>query len=213
MSNFSMTTYTGRRIDPWNMTSSDIDVISVAHSLSMLCRFGGHSTKFYSVAQHSIRVAQQVAKEYRLEALMHDATESVCQDLIRPIKHRLWKYQELEEYIWQQFAFKYGFPPTMSECVVKADNAVLKSEIRQFLKNPGRDIELANPFWTNVEEVDEVSRALPPEEAEAMFLMCYADALAQRVEFLRTGQIKCGRCENGECRPDCAFYPVRSVAQ
>lgn len=201
-----MTLYSGRRVDPWNLTVQDVDIQSVAHSLALLCRFGGHSNKFYSVAQHCVRVAATVPKEYRLEGLLHDATEAYIQDVVRPVKHRLFKYKELENHVWQQFSFKYGLPSEMSDIVKKADNALLKSEIRQFVNNPGRDIELAHPFWNDVEEVDEASRTWTPEEAEAMYLMTYADAVAQRVEFIRQGTVKCGRCQNAECRPDCQFY-------
>jgi 5'-deoxynucleotidase YfbR-like HD superfamily hydrolase len=201
-----MTLYTGRRVDPWNLTVQDIDIVAIAHSLSNLCRFGGHTNKFYSVAQHCIRVASIVPKEDRLEGLLHDATEAYIQDVVRPVKIRLKEYKELEHRVWMQFAFKYGLPGSFSETIKRADDASLKSEIRQFLNNPGRDIELADPYWTNVEEVDEVHRTLAPDEAEAMFLMTYADAIAQRVEFIQKGVVKCGRCIENKCRPECVFY-------
>lgn len=202
----NMTLYSGRRVDPWNLAVGDIDIVSIAHSLSLLCRFGGHSTEFYSVAQHSVRVAQRVPKEYRLEGVLHDGTEAFVQDLIRPVKRRLVPYKDLEKKIWQQFSFKFGLGETLSYPVVAADDEVLLSEIRQFLNNPGRDLELAEPYWKDVEEVDPVHRVWSPAEAEAMFMMTYTDAVAQRVKFLQNGVVQCGRCSNSECDPSCVFY-------
>lgn len=201
-----MTLSTGRRVDPWNLTVGDIDIVAVAHSLSMLCRFGGHSNKFYSVGQHCVRAAALVPKEDRLEALLHDGTEAYLQDLVRPVKHRMYDYKQLEQKVWQQFAFKYGLNEHLSDSVKKVDNQLLKSEIRQFINNPGRDVELAHPFWDDVEEVDPVDRTWSPDECEAMYLMTYADAVAQRVEFIRNGTVRCGRCSNSKCNPDCVFY-------
>ena len=50
----TMNTYTGNKIDPMNMTASDISIQDIAHALSLTCRGGGHVSYFFSVAQHSI---------------------------------------------------------------------------------------------------------------------------------------------------------------
>lgn len=69
----------------------DIRLEDIAHSLSMLCRFGGHVPIAWSVAQHSVLVAH-LATELGLErewygaALMHDAHEAYMQDVVSPAK-------------------------------------------------------------------------------------------------------------------------------
>ena len=56
-------TYTGVKFYPLNPCMDDIDIIDIAHSLSLQCRFTGHLSEFYSVAQHSVMVAIESAEE------------------------------------------------------------------------------------------------------------------------------------------------------
>jgi hypothetical protein len=78
--------YTGRWPTPLNLKPADVCVEDVAHSLSLICRFGGHCSSFFSVAEHSIMVAQRVPPKFRLTALLHDATEAYLGDMVRPVK-------------------------------------------------------------------------------------------------------------------------------
>ncbi len=71
------------------------NVEEIAHALSNLCRFAGHTSGFYSVAQHSVLVAREVRDHCEgtadlallRAALLHDAAEAFCIDLPQPIKH------------------------------------------------------------------------------------------------------------------------------
>ena len=49
-----MGVYSGQMIDIFNLKSEQIDIEDIAHSLSNLCRYGGHCLFHYSVAQHSV---------------------------------------------------------------------------------------------------------------------------------------------------------------
>ena len=51
----SIKTYTGVMFDPLNPESELIDILDIAHALSMLCRANGHFRNFYSVGQHCIK--------------------------------------------------------------------------------------------------------------------------------------------------------------
>lgn len=50
-------TFTGRRFWPLDPRIEDIDIQDIAHSLSLVCRWTGHTYCFYSVAEHSLRVS------------------------------------------------------------------------------------------------------------------------------------------------------------
>lgn len=200
-----MTTFTGRRVDPYHLRAEDIAIEDIAHALSLLCRFGGHTREFYSVAQHSVRVARSLPKEMMLEGLLHDATEAYIQDLVRPVKHRCPQYKALEKHIWRSIAFKYDFNAEGHPYeIIQIDNCALKSELRQFVN--GCADELSLPFWREYEELPPVDCAWSPGEAEGQFMLCYADALADRATWLREHSSACKKCINAECQPSCVYF-------
>ncbi len=57
-----MQTLTGRRMNPLDASPEDIDPDDIAGALANICRFGGHSRAFYSVAQHSVIVCDLLAE-------------------------------------------------------------------------------------------------------------------------------------------------------
>ncbi len=93
----------GRRIDLEKPTVEDIDVNVIACGLSKICRFTGQLRDFYSVAQHSIMVAEIVDRPLRFAALHHDDTEAYLNDLSRNLKHSIYLggYRQLEN-AWTQ---------------------------------------------------------------------------------------------------------------
>src|SRR3954469_12627474 len=86
-------TLSGRRVNPLDAAPEDIDPADIANALANLCRFGGHSRGFYSVAQHSVIVCDLLeergaAADERRAARLHAAAEAYLGDLPHPIKHR-----------------------------------------------------------------------------------------------------------------------------
>ena len=51
-------TVSGRRVNPFDPEPSQLDADDIARALANVCRFGGHSRVFYSVAQHSVIVSE-----------------------------------------------------------------------------------------------------------------------------------------------------------
>ena len=86
-------TSSGRWFNPFEPDPEQIDPGDIARALANVCRFGGHTRAFYSVAQHSVIVSELVEErggdvEDVFAALMHDATEAYLGDMPHPIKHR-----------------------------------------------------------------------------------------------------------------------------
>lgn len=63
----------------------------IARQLSRICRYAGATPHFYSVARHSLLVAEMVPDEpaLKLAALVHDAHECWTGDVLRPAKQRV----------------------------------------------------------------------------------------------------------------------------
>lgn len=88
--NTACSLFTGRMFDVADPTSWDFDIEDIAHALSNTCRFAGH-VNFYSVAEHSIRVASWLeskgaSPQVQLAGLLHDASEAYLLDIPRPWK-------------------------------------------------------------------------------------------------------------------------------
>lgn len=121
-------TYTGRGFYPLDPRVEDIDPIDIAHALSLLCRYGGHVSRFYSVAEHCVLMSQAVSPENALWALLHDATEAYVGDVVRPLKQMLPDYIEIEKDLMAVICRKYGLTLDMPEEVYAADTRILLDE-------------------------------------------------------------------------------------
>ena len=66
---------------PLDPRPDEILIHDIAHSLSLQCRWAGHCSEFYSVAEHSIRVSDYLLEtcgpSLALVGLMHDASEEI----------------------------------------------------------------------------------------------------------------------------------------
>ena len=79
-------TYTGKKVYPLRPDEETLCVEDIAHALALTCRFGGHCSEFYSVAQHSCLVSDLCPDGLKLAGLMHDAAEAYLGDVVSPIK-------------------------------------------------------------------------------------------------------------------------------
>lgn len=135
-----ITTIGGRVFAPLDPSPDDIDIIDIAHSLSLICRANGHFKSFFSVARHCINCAKEAeargySTEVRLLCLLHDASEAYIGDMTRPIKRRLDYYCECEEKISAMIYEKLcGFVPDDEQLTqVKAvDDCMLYHEFLTF---------------------------------------------------------------------------------
>jgi hypothetical protein len=125
-------TYTGKWVHIRDPRPEEIDIDDIAHALAQTCRFFGHTDGFYSVAQHSVLVSQQVPARDALWGLLHDGAEAYLGDLARPLKRapEMQWYRSLEDRFLLCFARKFGLPPELPESVLRADAMLLATEFR-----------------------------------------------------------------------------------
>lgn len=89
-------TYTGRQYWPLDPRPADVDIEDIAHHLAQICRYSGACNRHYSVAEHSVYVSYLVPERLARVALLHDAPEAYCNDIVRPVKQFLPGYAEIE---------------------------------------------------------------------------------------------------------------------
>jgi 5'-nucleotidase len=162
--------YGGHVIDPLDPDPADIFITDIAHSLSNQCRFAGHVSTFYSVAEHSLRVSDIVPVEFKLDALMHDASETYLVDVPSPLKQALFgeQYREVEGRLMNVIAEKYGFNPEMPQAVRHADAVLLCTEARDLL-GASPEQELWGP-WLTEQALSQKIEPYSPSEAKKQFL-------------------------------------------
>lgn len=109
----------------------------VAHALSNLCRFTGHSREFYSVAEHSVRVFQLLRDRghtitLQRAGLMHDAHEAYIGDMSTPLKQVL-GIRDFEDRHKKAIHKRFQIAQDHSSVVCEADRVLLSTEFRDLL--------------------------------------------------------------------------------
>lgn len=123
--------------------TSAVTLHDLAYALGRICRFGGHTSRFYSVAEHCVHVARLVPFDLGRAALMHDAAEALIGDVTRPLKAMLPEYKLIEARIEADLARRFalpGDPPLRlhDPAVKAADLAMCSAEARALMPNaPG----------------------------------------------------------------------------
>ena len=178
-----MQTYTGKQLFPLRVDQDHIDILDIAHALSLICRFNGHCREFYSVAEHSVRVCDVLPAELRLQGLLHDAAEaylgdSVCQlkaiTKINGCPYKTWE-QEIMLAVATTFGVVYPFDPLVKE----ADMVLLATEKRDLMREEAdRWIDLPPPLAGKI-------YPSPPSIAEDYFLRCF-----ERIQHVQTSGLR-----------------------
>lgn len=157
--------YSGRQFWPLDARPEEVDIVDIAHALSLQCRYAGHVKTFYSVAEHCLHVSANVPQEFALVALLHDASEAYLVDIPRPIKSYLPEYKAaekaLEAVIAQAFGLQFPWPAE----VMDIDNRILLDERAQLMSVP--------PIPWGVDGLDPVGVTvigMSPKEVEDAFL-------------------------------------------
>lgn len=149
-------TYTGQCVRLIEPDRRSINIHDIAISLSRIPRYAGHTERFYSVAEHSILVADCLTawglNPFKvLGGLLHDAHEAYMGDLTQPMKIAVgidetrWKTIESNlDYAIAHVVLGDAGPDLLlgAQAVKMADLAVLKAESTLLMPSGGKDWDL-----------------------------------------------------------------------
>lgn len=82
-------TFSGRLVDLLDPTPDDINFVDIARALAQSTRYDGHTWAPYTIAQHSVVVANLLPERLRIHGLLHDAAEAYIGDITSPMKKAL----------------------------------------------------------------------------------------------------------------------------
>lgn len=166
-------TFTGTNFTFTKPRVKDIHIEDIAHSLSMQCRFNGHTRLFYSVAEHCINVARLVPNEFKLEGLLHDASEAYITDIATPVKRLLPDYHQLENIVQASVRHHFGLPVKDSSVVVDADKASLVAEAKKLLPIDDDHWIYDERYQVPLTLDEKYVMCLSPKAAKGLFLLRY----------------------------------------
>jgi len=174
-----MVTHSGLCIDLENITPRDLRISDIAHSLSLLCRFGGHCSRFWSVAAHCLICCRQanmdgMSSMVQFGCLLHDAAEAYWQDLGAPHKRcqgmegYVRRLELTQELIYNSFGAKLN---EEERCQVKyIDLRVLAAEASLLMRDKGKEwlvLENVEPAQLTYRDVNWLSS---PKIVENMYI-------------------------------------------
>ena len=169
-------TFTGMK---FSLELPVFSIEDIAHSLSMNCRYNGHCRVFYSVAEHSVLVAdimQFMDLGDPLEGLLHDGTEAYLSDVPAPFKQYLPDWSGIDHKLEDKLRAHFNVGPKTKGCKT-ADWIALFIEAYRLLPDQGEcflDPENLRPTAMNLMkdrgwDID----CLTPARAEHWFLRRY----------------------------------------
>ena len=163
---------------PLDPRAEDVHLLDIARAIAMKVRYTGHVTQFYSVAQHSVFVADILDRlgedpEVQLLGLMHDTTEAYLPDVASTIKGHIVGFHALEAGVWAAIAERFDLAPVLPKIVKAADAEAYRFERVAVAPRP--------PWMTPIPcELDhEPLEEWLPREAEDLWLLEYHDLLKE----------------------------------
>lgn len=127
---FEMMIHNGTYIDFSMPEAAQFGITDIAQGLSKMCRYSGQGAKFYSVAEHSVRVGRMIYdwtgdKELAAWGEIHDGAEAFLPDMPKPAKALLPDYRRLEARVWSAVCSNLYLPSEEIPLIVHVADALM----------------------------------------------------------------------------------------
>jgi len=181
-----MQTFTGLQFFPEDPQPEDICIEDIAHALAYICRYAGHTTQHYSVAQHSVIMARYAIMTMRWPpelcqaVLLHDASEAYVCDLPHAVKRAVGAaYKDIEnaiqDVIWNKYQLT-GVASLWRKQIKELDTRILPLEKAAFMaKRLSWAVDQIEPL-----EGVTLKKGIAPERAERIFLIWWEQLTKER---------------------------------
>lgn len=175
--------HSGQFFDYSDKRTWTFSIQDIAHALSMICRYTGHCSHFYSVAQHSVYVSHIVPEHLAWEGLLHDAAEAYIGDVNKPLKCLLPEYQRIEEEVEEALMAHFGIDLPLDPAIKYADLQMLQAEKDALMNVVNVERWCGAEYWDSIKDIpmpDLVIRPLDPHAAKAAFLARFTELADKR---------------------------------
>lgn len=171
MSDGIIQTFSGREFSVLDPDPAAVHLDDIAHALAHLCRYNGHCSQFYSVAEHSawgaLHLAAGYGKAVQRAFLLHDAAEAYLGDICTPVKAALGdRVHEVEAGILRAVHERFGIGAVPSLHIAEIDRHMLGLEVAELMAKPlvGK--------WPDMSDLPAVTwtPGLSPDSARGLFL-------------------------------------------
>lgn len=171
-----MHTSLGLRMYPEAPVHKNIAISDIANGLALICRYGGQGDvyKFYSVAEHSVLLAQYALEDVgsfaAMYVLLHDASEAYLGDLVPAVKNAVGSsYAVLEDAIMNDIMRKYSAHHDFRDYAKTIDRRIVPTEKAALMRHPRPwPSDAADPLPVEIE-------CWRPAEAKMRFLQMWEE--------------------------------------
>ncbi len=137
-------TASGGYVDLADPDPATLFMTDIAAALSKICRYTGHCSRFYSVAEHSVRVASYLRDRgytpaTQMAGLLHDAAEAYLGDMSTPLKNIMPQYRTLEGAMEWAVMERFQVDLVDRAEIKHADLVLLAYEKKQLLQHEKND--------------------------------------------------------------------------
>jgi hypothetical protein len=159
-------TASGLKFHIFHPSIKEVSLYDVAHSLSLLCRFNGHTPFLYTVGAHSIIGSYVCEPIFAKDFLMHDSTESFIGDMATPLKREMSEFKKVENNIYKTIAEKFKVSNPLPKEIKEMDKLMFMMEwvyLMSGKKPNGIELPMSKKRFMSI-------ATLPPEKIERLFI-------------------------------------------
>jgi uncharacterized protein len=152
MGKYTSLTRSGVTFAPATLRPDQILITDIFHSQAMQCRYLGHSSHFYSVAQHSWLLSLIVPPHLQRVALLHDAAEAYIGDIVTPLKDDMPEFIAWDVKLTAMILTRYDVDPDLMIELLPYDKRICVDEMRALM--PATDFALkGEPLGVSIAEM------------------------------------------------------------